>query len=225
MKTLIFDSGALISIAMAGLIPELKDLKKIFKGKFIITKEVKSEIIDRPLTIKRFELEAMMLQELIHSGILKMPFVLNISDDEIKKKTEELMNVSNNTFFGKERSIHLIDLGESSCLALSKILTEKKIENLVIVDERTTRLLGEKPENLKKYMESKMHFSLSENKSNYKFFQGFKFIRSTELMYVAYKKGIIKIKNKNLLDALLYALKFKGTAISDDEIAEIKRIC
>ena len=224
MKTLIFDSGALISIAMAGLIPELKELKKIFKGKFIITKEVKSEIIDRPLTIKRFELEAMMLQELIDSGILEMPSSLNVSDAEIMEKTEQIMNVANNTFTGKERNIHLIDLGESSCLALSKILTEKKIENIVVVDERTTRLLGEKPENLKKYMESKLHFSLSENKSNYKFFQGFKFIRSTELMYVAYKKGIIKIKNKNLLDALLYALKFKGTAISDDEINEIKRI-
>ena len=209
---------------MAGLIPELKELKKIFKGKFIITKEVKSEIIDRPLTIKRFELEAMMLQELIDSGILEMPSSLNVSDAEIMEKTEQIMNVANNTFTGKERNIHLIDLGESSCLALSKILTEKKIENIVVVDERTTRLLGEKPENLKKYMESKLHFSLSENKSNYKFFQGFKFIRSTELMYVAYKKGIIKIKNKNLLDALLYALKFKGTAISDDEINEIKRI-
>jgi len=41
MKTLIFDSGALISIAMAGLIPELKELKKIFKGKFIIKREGK----------------------------------------------------------------------------------------------------------------------------------------------------------------------------------------
>ena len=224
MKTLIFDSGALISIAMAGLIPELKELKKIFKGKFIITREVKSEIIDKPLTIKRFELEAMMLQELIDLGILEMPVALGISDNEIRGKTEQLMNVANNTFFGKERSIHIIDLGESSCLALSRILTEKKIENLVVVDERTTRLLGEKPENVKKYMESKLHFSLSENKANYKFFQGFKFIRSTELMYVAYKRGIIKIKNKNLLDALLYALKFKGTAISDDEINEIKRI-
>ena len=209
---------------MAGLIPELKELKKIFKGKFIITKEVKSEIIDRPLTIKRFELEAMMLQELIDSGILEMPSSLNVSDAEIMEKTVQIMNIANNTFTGKERNIHLIDLGESSCLALSRILTEKKIENIVVVDERTTRLLGEKPENLKKYMESKLHFSLSENKSNYKFFQGFKFIRSTELMYVAYKKGIIKIKNKNLLDALLYALKFKGTAISDDEINEIKRI-
>ena len=57
MRVLIFDSGALISIAMAGLIPELKELKKIFKGKFIITKEVKSEIIDRPLTIKDLSLK------------------------------------------------------------------------------------------------------------------------------------------------------------------------
>ena len=43
-------------------------------------------------------------------------------------------------------------------------------------------------------------------------------------MYVAYKKGLIKIQDPQLLDALLYAMKFKGAAISGDEIKEILRI-
>jgi len=43
-------------------------------------------------------------------------------------------------------------------------------------------------------------------------------------MYVAYKKGLIKLKGELVLDALLYALKFKGCSISGEEIRQIKRI-
>ena len=43
-------------------------------------------------------------------------------------------------------------------------------------------------------------------------------------MYVAYKKDLIRWKQKNILDALLYSLKFKGCAISNEEINEIKKI-
>ena len=42
-KVLIFDSGSLISLSINGLLEELKKLKKIFNGEFIITKEVKKE--------------------------------------------------------------------------------------------------------------------------------------------------------------------------------------
>ena len=62
-------------------------------------------------------------------------------------------------------------------------------------------------------------------KKNFKFFEGFKFIRSAELIYVAYKKNVTRIKDgKDVLDALLYAVKFSGCAISGDEIKEMKRI-
>ena len=52
----------------------------------------------------------------------------------------------------------------------------------------------------------------------------YRFIRSAELMYLAYKKGLLQEKTKEFLDAVLFALKFKGTAISSDEIDEIKRM-
>ena len=224
MKALIFDSGALISLSMSSLIEELRSLKKIFNGKFLITKEVKGEVVDRPLIIKRFGLEAMRTQQLIDDGVLEMPSSMKISDSEISQKTYEFLNIANNIFETRKRPVHLIDVGEASCLALSRILDERGIENIIAIDERTTRMLGEKPENLKKLMEGKLHMPIFEKKQNYKAFKDFKFIRSTELIYVAYKKGLIRMKNKNVLDALLYALKFKGTAISDDEINEIKRI-
>ena len=43
-------------------------------------------------------------------------------------------------------------------------------------------------------------------------------------MYIAYKKGLVRIKDKKILDAILYALKFKGCSISTDEIERIKKL-
>ena len=223
-KAIIFDSGSLISLSMAGLFDELVGLKKIFKGKFLITKEIKGEIIDKPMNIKKFELEAIRLKELLDVGVLEMPSSLKINDGEITKRTYEILQIANTTLRGRDRDIHLIDLGEASGLALSEILTKMGISNVLAVDERTTRMLCEKPENLRKLMEGKLHTSIVAKKENYDYFKDFRFIRSTELIYVAYKKGIVESKDPKLLDALLYALKFKGAAISDEEISEIKRM-
>jgi len=223
-KVIIFDSSTLINFAMNGLIPEFIELKKIFNGKFLITKEVKEEIIDRPMEIKRFELEALKLKQLLEEGIIELPKSMGINEVEISQMTKEIMNTANNTFFGSKNAIHIIDLGEASCMALSKIFEQKGISNVISADERTIRILSEKPENLLSIFQKKLHTSITSNKKNYEVFKGFKFIRSSELMYVAYKKGIVKLKNGNVLDALLYAVKFNGCSISDEEISEIKRL-
>jgi len=223
-KSIIFDSGSLISFTMAGLIPELRGLKKIFKGKFLITNEVKQELVDKPMNNKRFELEAMKIQQLLDEKILELPISLGINNSEITNEGKKFSDIANNTFSTRKGPVKLIHVGESSSLALSKILTRKGIRNVIAIDERTTRMLGEKPENLKKLMEKKLHMSIKTNTQNYKFFKGFNFIRSPELVYVAYKKKIVRFKKGPVLDALLYALKFKGAAISSDEINEIKRI-
>lgn len=224
MKALIFDSSTLISLAMNGLFEELKRLKKTFDGKFLITIEVKKEIIDRPLTIKRFELEALKIKQLLDEGILEMPFSIGIKDAEITKKTEEILNISNRTFIGKGEEIKILDLGETSCLALSRILDEKGISNVIAVDERTMRMLVEKPENLARLLNKKLHTKINANNENFKFFKGFKFIRSAELVYIAYKKGLVDIKDDIALDALLYAVKYKGCSISNEEIEEIEKL-
>ena len=223
-KAIIFDASTLISLSMNGLFDELKDLKNIFGGKFLITKDVKREIIDKPLTIKRFELEALRLKDLLDRGILEMPSSLNIDEKEIYKEVERIKNIANNTFKAKNSNLYLIDSREASCLVLSKILSDKKVKNIVAVDERTIRMLCEKPDNLKKLLEKKLHTSISAVESNFKYFSGFKFIRSSELLYISYKKGLVKLKGPIILDALLYAVKFKGCAISDEEIKEIERI-
>jgi len=224
MKVIIFDSSSLISLSLNGLLEELKKLKNIFNGYFIITNEVKEEIIDRPLKIKKFQLEAIKLQGLLDEKFLTMPKDLQISDKEISDITEKFLSLANSIFSGNNQNITLIHSGEASCLALSKILNNKNIKNVLAIDERTLRMLVEKPDKLKEFLKEKLHQNIKLKKTDFEDFKGFKIIRSTELMYVAYKKGLIKWKNKEILDALLYALKFKGCAISSEEIEEIKRI-
>jgi len=222
---LIFDSSSLISITMSGLLNELKKLKKNFPGKFIIPEEVKFEIINRPLEIKKFELEALKLNQLLKEGILEMPESIGINSKEISNETKRLLEIANTTFFeNKEKGIHLIDLGETACLALSKTLTKKGIKNLVVIDERTTRLLSEKPENLKKLLIKKIHTPILMKKENLDNFSKIKMVRSAELMFLAYKKGLMELKDKKTLDAVLYALKFKGCGISGKEIESLKRM-
>jgi len=86
-------------------------------------------------------------------------------------------------------------------------------------------MLTEAPQNLEGMMEKKLHTPLEAELPLLNSLKNFKFIRSSELLFVAYKKGLIPIKkDKELLDALLYGVKFKGTAISSNEIEEMKRL-
>lgn len=148
-KAIIFDASTIISFAMNGLFEELRKLKEIFNGKFIITWEVKREIIDRPITKKRFELEALKLRKLFNDKILELPDCLGVKENQIVERTIDILDVANNTFESHGKKIHIIDKGEAACLALSKILVGKGIDNVIAVDERTTRVLVEKPEDLK----------------------------------------------------------------------------
>lgn len=224
-KVIIFDSATLIGFAMNGLLPELSKLKESFSGRFIIPFEVKQEIIDTPIGIKKFELQALKLSNLLKKGILETPESVGIENTEISFMTKKLMNKANKLFFSKKREVKLIGLGETSCLSLSKLLTDKKVENILATDERTVRVLCENPHNLKDLIERKIHSRIEINEDNFDSFKGFKFIRSTELIYIAYKKGLVDLsEDKRILDALLWALKSTGCAISSEEIEEIKNL-
>jgi len=220
-KSIIFDASSLISLSMNGLYDELRNLKKNFDGHFIIPKEVKLEVVDNPLQIKKFKLEALNINALLDEKVIELPECLGITEKEVSKKSSELLDNANSTFKEKDRIIHILDLGETSCIALSKILTERGIKNIVAVDERTTRMLCEKPENLKKLLCKKLHTKIDFNKEKTKQFQGIKIVRSCELIYFANKKNLTKLQGKKALEAFLYALKSKGCSISFEEIEEM----
>ena len=222
MKLLIFDSSSLINFVMSGIEELLISLKNKFNGKFIITNAVKFETIDRPLNIKRFELGALKVKKLIDDKILEYPESIGIGNKEIEAKQSEILSQANISFLARNEFMHIIDLGEASCLALSQIAEKKGIKSYIIVDERTTRMLIESPENLRKLFENKLHTKVILN--NKLDLRNIMIIRSSELVYIAYKKGLVELKNGNVLDALLYATKFNGSSISRNEIEEIKRV-
>ena len=224
MKALIFDSGTLITLSMNCLLDVVRELKKGFDGKFLITKEVKSEIVDKPLTIKKYKLGALRLKSLIDDGTLEFPTSLNIDEKEITRLSNEILKSANEIFYSDNRSIHIIDTGEASILALNKLLKQRNINSLIAMDERTTRMLCEKPDNLKILLEHRLHKKIKQMKLGDDSFHNAKFVRSTELIYVAFKKGIIKNQSKEMLDAMLYGAKFKGAAISGDEIKEMEKM-
>lgn len=220
-KLIIFDAGPLINFGMNGILSILKDLKKTFPGKFLITETVKKETIDRPKKIKRFELEALQVEELFKEKIIEIPELTKEQKHELEKTTNDFMNLANSTYKAKGKNLHLIDKGESEVLALATIL---KCSCVIAIDERTTRMLCENPENLRKLLQKKLHTKVQSKKENYKFFENFKVIRSTELVYMANKKKLIKIKDPQAYGAMLYAVKYKGTSVSEDEIEQMKKL-
>ena len=223
MKHLIFDAGPIISLSMCGMINVLERLSENFDGEFIITPQVKREVVDRPMKIKKFELEAFGVKNLIDKGVLKLSSEF-ISDGKLSSETKRILKISNSAIRSKSsgEKIKMIHEGEASCIAFSNLC---KCDNMIVVDERTTRLMSEAPENLKEYMQGKLHTPLEIDMSLLKEFRKDRFIRSSELLFIAYKKDLLPMKKeKQLLDALLYGVKFKGTAITVDEIEEMKRM-
>ncbi|HNZ51847.1 MAG: hypothetical protein BWY36_00544 [Candidatus Diapherotrites archaeon ADurb.Bin253] len=224
-KAIIFDAGALITISMNGLDKEIRGLKSIFDGAFLITQQVKKEVIDKPLTIKSFELEALRTKKLLDDKVIELAETYGFDNKSIENKSDEIMNVANSLFMSPKEPVKLLHLGEASCFALSDLLNKKNIKNVIVIDERTARMLIEKPENLRELLIRKLHTNISLVKQNFAYFKNFQVIRSAELIYVAWKKDLVELKDGIfLLDALLYAVKSKGCAISSDEIEEIKKM-
>lgn len=223
-KALIFDSGGLITFSMNGIEELFEKLKREFGGRFFITREVAREVIERPLNNKMFELGALKIKKMLDDGIFELPEVLGIDSGFLHKKTAEVMKDANSSFFIGGKNLEIIQEGESSCLALYLILKSKGIESAIVVDERTTRMMGENPENLRKLFERKFHNKVSLDENKVKPFREILFLRSSELVYIAWKKKLVDFKDSRALDALLYATKFKGAAISKEEIDELKKL-
>lgn len=226
MKSLVFDTSSLISIATNDLAWTLKPLREKFQGAFLITENVKSEIIDVPLRSKKFKLEGIMTSSLLADNTLALNN-LNISG-----KTSYLLNLANKIFKARSSYINILHPGEVSALALAILIKA----DALVMDERTLRMLIEEPNNLLNLLNRKLHTSIEMDKKNMSLFreevENIRIIRSTELMWAALQLGLFEkyssasqiMKNNfnyNLLDGILWGLKLRGCSISEYEINEI----
>lgn len=224
MKLLIFDSGPLINFSLNGMLSLIDALKADFNGKFIITEDVQKEVCERPLHINKFEWGALKIGHLLTKKVLELPESMDLNSQELNRKTGELMRCANTAFSANGRKITLVSDAEISCIALAQQAKEKGHDPLLVIDERTARLLCEAPEQVEQLMSSKLHTRVTADAKCLQAFKGVSCIRSSELAYVAYKKGLVEIKDPHVLEALIYATKFKGAAISWDEMNALKKL-
>ncbi len=226
MKTLVFDTGPVISLTMNNLLWLLKELKKKMNGEFYVSNSSKKELVDNPLTTKRFEFKALQVLKIIHEDTLKV-----IENKEITQKTNSLLDLANSIFNAYGKSIHIVHNAEIEGLALCINIKAEAF----VVDERTTRLLVEDHNRLKNILERKLHTRIDVNTKNLnefkKIVKDIKIIRSVELVTAAYELGLldkyildIPDAKKKLLDSILWGVKLDGCAVSKDEIEEIIRL-
>ena len=230
MKSVVFDAGPVISLTMNNLLWLLEPLKKKFRGNFLITPWIRYELVEKPLGTKRFEFEALQVLYYIKNNILKIA-----DNEEIREKTNVMLELANNSFLSGEHPIKIVQRGEVEALATS--IVHKS--DAFVVDERTLRLLVEDPEKLKNILQGKLHSRISIDKNVLdefrKMAKDVKIIRSVELVLIAYESGMLdkflpdtSEPNRVLLDAVLWGMKIDGCSVSKKEInqlikAEIKR--
>lgn len=220
MRSLVFDTSSIISIATNNLLNSLEPLKKQFAGEFYVSETVHKEVVDNPLNSRRFKLEALMIQELFDRGVIKI-----YDDPSVREYSLKLLEMLNNTFSTRKKYIKIVDLAEVESL----VLANKLQSQAYVVDERTMRLAVENPTAIAEILKNKIHESVKINYENVyqikKEFFNMPILRSTELMLIGYKIGLFNDymgKNKKeeheFLDGLLWALKLHGCSITDKEI-------
>ena len=104
MKSIVFDTSSVITIATNSLLWTLEPLKDQFKGEFFITESVHEELVDHPLNSRRYKLEAIMIDDLVNRSILK------VNKLDIGNKSLNLLNTFNNTFTSQNKTIKILDL-------------------------------------------------------------------------------------------------------------------
>jgi predicted nucleic acid-binding protein len=223
VRSIVIDAGSIISLSMNCMLPIFKALKSD-KIEFTISKTVHKELFDKPINNPKFKYSAMKVEQFISDGTIKI-----IHSKEVDTKSDEIINYANSVFRARGKDIQIIHKGEAEVFALAKYLKS----DIIVNDERVSRTFVESPENLRKKLFSRLHTKVEFNKENYKKAKELTgephIIRSADLFAVAFSKGIfdqnikkVKIKNsrKEFLRGGLWALKFSGCFISNEEIEE-----
>ncbi|MBI5073112.1 hypothetical protein HZA99_04800 [Candidatus Woesearchaeota archaeon] len=176
-KIIVFDTGPIISLTINNLLWVLDRLKEKFNGEFYITPAVYDELINKPLSTRKYKLEALQVLPYITKGTLKV--YNNLAIIETAKQIEEL---ANRAFEIDKNWVQIVHKGEIEAVATAISLSADAIG----IDERTTRHLIEKPEKIAQHMEMTMHQKVFINWKNIETLKQMigqlKVVRSVELI-------------------------------------------
>ena len=155
MKNIILDSGPVITLALNNLLWLFEEVKQKYKINFHITEAVKKEIIDNPFNTKKFKFESLQVMGLLEQGSISL-----IKNEAIKEKTYYLLELANSSYKARNRFLNLVHYAELSAVSAS-LLTNA---DAVMIDERTTRYMLEKPDKLRNILHHKLHTKVDINK-------------------------------------------------------------
>jgi predicted nucleic acid-binding protein len=223
MKSLIFDTGPIISLTLTHLMWTLDPLKKQYGGEFYIPMEVKKELIDNPLETRKFKFEALHTQRYINKGTLKI-----YEENNFEEYKNKIMDLANNCFSAKGNHIKIIHGGEAEVLALAL----KIKPDAVVIDERTTRDLIENPWKVREHMSNKLHTQVSVDQKKFdvlrEMLSEIKVLRSVEIVIMDFEMGILdrylpkgEYAKQQLLDSILWGLKLNGCALMEEHIQKL----
>jgi len=206
------DSSSLISLCDNCILKILEDSK----NKFVIPKRVKMEVFDAPFSIKRFKLRAIQINTYLKKGTIEI-----IEDPFIYEYAEKITDLANNLLEYRGDHVKIIHQGEAEVIACLRFVKG----NTIVLDERTTRHLIEDPDQLKRYMESRTGLGLTMDegvkRELAKELVGINVLRSAEVFANAYERRLFpQYDTRDALEAGLYALKFSGCSITDEEIKD-----
>ncbi len=219
MAKLVFDTSSLISVSENCLMRIISAISSEKNAELIIPEGVYYESVSHPLQIRRFELNALRIKDSVDSGAIKI-MKLNSAAKDAAKAIE---NLANSLFEISGEKINLVHAGEIETLALANSINA----DLIVMDERTTRMLVEDAYRLRDKMEekyeSKADIDTEKLAELQRMFVNVKIVRSVELIAYAYERGYFEPelrKTKLALEAALYAAKYGGCAVSLEEIQQ-----
>lgn len=218
-SSILCDASSLITLTDAGLLGALIMTRQRMRNGLYITATVEDEAINYPMKKKEYAFSAVRLKRALDTGVFKIATANS-------ETTNYILETANSVFSIHGRPFHLVHAGEAEMLAAA---IDSGIPN-ILMDERTTRTLLESPSDLRAHLTREFRTSVGVNNAALAEFQGLvggmSIIRSSEVVAIAYEKRYFK-KFKNLekkaFESALYAIKFKGCAISFEEINEMLR--
>lgn len=219
MKKIVFDASSIISLSEKCFMNIMGKIVEQKKAEFFMPESVFFETVTHPMKIRRFELNAFRIQSAINNHWFT---TIKPSKDTIQI-VNSTMKLAQNICYADGQPIQIIHKGELEALALVKEMNA----DALIIDERTTRMLLEEPQNLRSLLEfrHKKKITFDEEKlfEFRKQFGGTRIFRSSELLALAYEKDCFGKELEHTpssLKAALYSVKYAGCAITENEINE-----